>query len=175
MRKELLRAPPLQDLRGLGLPALLLPGERDLQEVPLQGPLGGGGMRREALEEVEEVLEELREESREGTPVLVEGRNDRGALLSLGVEGKIVHLHDGRSLPDLLEDLREYRRVIVLTDFDREGEELAARCSRYLRVMGVEPLLDPRERLKRLLRKEVKDVEGMAHFLLRLARGRVKE
>jgi 2,5-diamino-6-(ribosylamino)-4(3H)-pyrimidinone 5'-phosphate reductase len=117
---------------------------------------------------VEEVLEELREESRQGTPVLVEGLHDREALLSLGVKGEIVHLNGGRNLLSLLEGLEGCPRVIVLTDFDREGEELALKCSRYLRVMGVEPLLDPRERLKKLLRREVKDVEGMARFLLQL-------
>ena len=117
---------------------------------------------------MEEVLEELREESRQGTPVLVEGLHDREALLSLGVEGKIVHLNGGKNLLSLLEALEGNARAIVLTDFDQEGEELALKCSRHLRAMGVEPLLDPRERLKRLLRREVKDVEGMARFLLHL-------
>jgi 2,5-diamino-6-(ribosylamino)-4(3H)-pyrimidinone 5'-phosphate reductase len=125
-------------------------------------------LKEETLKEVERALEELREESGRGTPVLVEGLHDRGALLSLGVEGEIVHLNGGRNLLSLLEDLEGHARAIVLTDFDREGEELALKCSRHLRAMGVKPLLDPRERLKKLLRKEVKDVEGMARFLLHL-------
>ncbi|MEM2600381.1 MAG: hypothetical protein QXE29_01385, partial [Candidatus Hadarchaeales archaeon] len=100
-----------------------------------------------------------------GTPVLVEGRRDREALLSLGIEGRIVHLNRNGSLLERLEGLGGYERVVVLTDFDREGEELALRCSKYLRLMGVEPLLEPREKLKKLLRKEVKDVEGMVHLL----------
>ncbi|MEM2865977.1 MAG: hypothetical protein QXM46_00805 [Candidatus Hadarchaeales archaeon] len=118
------------------------------------------------------MLEELRKEGREGTPVLVEGIHDREALLSLGVEGKILHLNGKRGLLASLERLEGCEKAVVLTDFDRTGEELARRCSRYLRVMGVEPLLEPREKLKKLLRKEVKDVEGMAHFLLRLAPGK---
>ncbi|MEM2427568.1 MAG: hypothetical protein QXZ52_05145 [Candidatus Hadarchaeales archaeon] len=122
-------------------------------------------MREETLEELEEVLRELRMEIRDGTPVLVEGRRDREALLSLGIEGRIVHLNRNGSLLERLEGLGGYERVVVLTDFDREGEELALRCSKYLRLMGVEPLLEPREKLKKLLRKEVKDVEGMVHLL----------
>ena len=122
-------------------------------------------MREETLEELEEVLRELRMEIRDGTPILVEGRRDREALLSLGIEGRIVHLNRNGSLLERLEGLGGYERVVVLTDFDREGEELALRCSKYLRLMGVEPLLEPREKLKKLLRKEVKDVEGMVHLL----------
>ncbi len=124
------------------------------------------------MEELEEVLEELRTESGKGTPVLVEGIRDRKALSSLGVEGRILHLNGRRGLLASLEELEGCERAVVLTDFDRTGEELARRCSRHLRVMGVEPLLEPRERLKKLLRKEVKDVEGMARFLLRLAPGK---
>jgi len=122
-------------------------------------------VREETLEELEEVLRELRMELRDGTPVLVEGRRDREALLSLGIEGRIVHLNRNGSLLERLEGLGGCERVVVLTDFDREGEELALRCSKYLRLMGVEPLLEPREKLKKLLRKEVKDVEGMVHLL----------
>ena len=66
--------------------------------------------------------------------VIVEGMRDSRALKSLGV--KNIILLDGRPLTELAlhvsksyhsRDPQEKREVVILTDFDSEGEKLAAR------------------------------------------------
>ncbi len=117
------------------------------------------------VEKIEETLNEIKGECEEGTPILVEGVHDRLSLAALGIEGKIFQLNGRKKLLNFLESLSGYPRMIVLTDFDRTGEELAKFCSKHLKPLGVEPLLEPREKLKRLLRRDVKDIEGMVRFL----------
>ncbi len=118
------------------------------------------------LEQIEELLDELRRYSVEGVPVVVEGVRDEEALRELGVGGDIFRVSGSRQTAlNFLEGLAGHRRIVVLTDFDRAGGELARFCAKNLQRLGVEPITDLREKLKALLRKDVKDVQGLAKFL----------
>jgi len=76
--------------------------------------------------------------SRGGTPIIVEGKKDEEALRELGMEGPIHQIPSGGRTPlNSLEDLPEYEEIIVLTDFDRTGEELADFCEENLEKLGV--------------------------------------
>ena len=68
---------------------------------------------------------------------------------------------------NFLENLAGFEQIIILTDFDRAGDKLAGFCAEHLRRLGVEPIMDIREKLKALLRKDVKDIQGLAGFLRR--------
>ena len=120
----------------------------------------------EALGKVVELLDELRECAAEGVPVLVEGVDDERALRELDVEGRIFRVSSGsKTLLNFLEGLVGYERVIILTDFDRAGDKLAKFCAEHLQRLGVDPMVELREKLKVLLRKDLKDVEGLASFI----------
>lgn len=119
-----------------------------------------------SLEQVEELLGEIGKLAAEGVPILVEGSDDERALQELSVKGKILRVSSSsKTLLNFLEGLSGFERVVILTDFDRAGDELADFCAKHLQKLGVEPLVDPREKLKSLLHKNVKDVEGLAKFL----------
>jgi len=119
----------------------------------------------EILEQVEELLDELREYAAEGTPILVEGSRDRKSLRELDVGGHIVQITGKETALNFLSGLAHYKQVVILTDFDRTGDELAKFCSKHLRGLGPKPILDIRKKLKALLRKDVKDIQGIAKFL----------
>lgn len=120
----------------------------------------------ETLEQVEGLLDELRECSSSGVPTLVEGADDERALRKLNVKGKIFKISSGsKTLLNFLEGLTGFRQIIILTDFDRAGDKLAKFCAEHLKRLGVEPIMDTREKLKTLLRKDVKDIQGLAGFL----------
>ena len=120
----------------------------------------------EALEKVVELLDELRECAAEGVPILVEGVDDEVALRELDVEGRILRVSgSSKTLLNFLEGLVGYERVIILTDFDRAGDKLAKFCAEHLQRLGVDPVVELREKLKVFLRKDVKDVEGLASFI----------
>jgi 5S rRNA maturation endonuclease (ribonuclease M5) len=78
------------------------------------------------LDRLTELVKRLSDQSRRGTPIVVEGRKDEGSLRELGINGPILCLKaQGKSFFEFLESIGSNRKVIVLTDFDAEGKKLA--------------------------------------------------
>ncbi|MHC1589890.1 MAG: toprim domain-containing protein [Candidatus Hecatellaceae archaeon] len=114
-------------------------------------------------------VEALSEKAEEGVPILVEGRRDVEALRRLGVKGRILGVKSGRlSLKDtarrIVEKLQP-EEVILLMDFDRGGVKLVSALARQLEVEGCHPNLSFWVKLKALMGRQVKDVEGLASYL----------
>lgn len=81
----------------------------------------------------------LREIDRFVDVVIVEGRRDVRALKSLGVVKPLFKCSSpSRSHPDFVEEIaRDFRRVIVLTDFDEEGRDLNRELAGMLEQRGL--------------------------------------
>jgi len=78
------------------------------------------------LDRLTKLVQRLSDQSRRGTPIIVEGRKDEGSLRELGINGSILCLKaQGKSFFEFLEGIGSNRKVIVLTDFDTEGKRLA--------------------------------------------------
>lgn len=123
------------------------------------------------MEALEKVIEGLLLASSSGAAIIVEGRRDGEALRELGAEGSII-LASRRSALDLAESAASrFNEIIVLTDWDREGDELAAKIEGHLRCTRAHANLEIRRRLKRLLRKEIKDVESLSRYMERMRNG----
>lgn len=102
----------------------------------------------------------LNEYSNEGVPILVEGKKDEQALIDLGVKGRIIRMKTQRKkISELAEDLASYKSVIVLTDFDQEGEELAQEISRQLDVWGVQTIM--RREIRNAISWATRQIEGL--------------
>lgn len=71
--------------------------------------------------------------------VIVEGKRDERAMRALGYEGELVSCCDCLlSNYDLAADVsKRFHRVLILTDFDSEGEELNRVFTRLLERHGV--------------------------------------
>lgn len=120
------------------------------------------------LLELSEVLEELRGEAAKGVPVIVEGLRDAQGLKNLGLRGTIILAKRRRgSYLEAAEEASIQREVIVLTDFDRRGGEMAAFLTENLEGRGVKVNLTLRRRIAGLVGKDVKDVEGLANYVAR--------
>lgn len=118
-----------------------------------------------ALEEIEKILDEIRQASEEGVGIIVEGEKDEKALRKLGVKGPIHQISSSQeSALNFLEGLKDYERIIVLTDFDRMGDELARFTEKHLPKLGVDAELDLRKKLEKYVRRGVKDIEGLSKF-----------
>ncbi|MCI4328396.1 MAG: hypothetical protein L3K01_03140 [Thermoplasmata archaeon] len=113
----------------------------------------------------------LRDETKGGRAVvLVEGERDRRSLRALGLEGPIELVHAGRTMSELAARLsRDGRRVIVLTDWDSAGGQLARKLREFLEAEAVGIDLEYRRRLARVLRGEVVHVEGLNGWARRTA------
>lgn len=94
-------------------------------------PVIGKYRRIELSEEFEEIVEKLREDSRSGIPIIVEGERDAESLRMLGVGGEIIPVKSIRGLRRRLEAMN-VRSVILLFDLDQEGERLVKLVKRAL-------------------------------------------
>lgn len=127
-----------------------------------------GSDQRQRLEAVEQVFRDLRH-ANDGTPVLVEGPHDEDALRNLGLEGRIVRVNAGQSVIAIVEGLgEEHGELIILTDWDAHGGKLAKRIRESCDACGIRYDERFRRDLARLVRKEVKDVEGLDTYLRNL-------
>jgi 5S rRNA maturation endonuclease (ribonuclease M5) len=99
--------------------------------------------------------------SSNGVPVLVEGKRDEGALKELGVEGRIIRVRQYRKkIFELGEELSSFKSVMVLTDFDREGEDLAEEIERQLHLWGVQTVM--REKVRSAISWATRQIEGLS-------------
>lgn len=120
----------------------------------------------EVLEELEKTLDEIKARSANGVAIVVEGKKDECALRELGIEGPVHQVPSGGKTPlNSLEELSSYEKVIILTDFDRTGEDLAVFCRRHLERLDTRVLFWLRNKLRKYVRKAVKDIEGMSRFI----------
>ncbi|MHA1626535.1 MAG: toprim domain-containing protein [Candidatus Asgardarchaeia archaeon] len=115
-------------------------------------------------EELLETIERIKEIAREGIPIVVEGKKDRASLESLGVEGNYIVLNGSKKeLP--YDEVAQYKKVLILTDFDREGKKVAKSLVKNLQSLGINPLLDERNYFYRKFGRKVKQVEGIVSYL----------
>ena len=125
-------------------------------------------MREDQAEELIIVIARLKEEGGR-YPVIVEGRKDERALREMGLSGTVLRLDTGKSVFNFCEGLRgEYDRVIILTDWDRRGGRLARALREGLMANGISYDDELRKQIAFLVRKEVKDVEGLPKLLSKL-------
>lgn len=117
------------------------------------------------LEALEELVGCLLDASCRGAAVIVEGRRDEQALRALGLPGPVI-MASRRSALDLAEHAaRCYPQIVLLTDWDRKGDEMARNIEHHLRSVGSRPDNEIRSRLKKLVKKEIKDVESLSFYV----------
>ena len=123
---------------------------------------------------IERVLQDLVERSDSGAVIVVEGRNDESTLRNLGICGAIES-PCGQTLLHFTDSLASnYNSVIVLTDWDRRGNQLSAQIVRYLQSRDVVIDTDLRSRLKKLVQKDIKDVQGLKRHIMKLRQDIIK-
>ena len=116
-------------------------------------------------DETDRVFNDLRERSKTGFPIVVEGRRDEAALRKLGVTGPVLCLKAaGESRLRFLEKLDGCHQVVLLTDFDREGGELHAWLYHELSNLGIRADDMLWRKIKALARTEIRSVEELPSF-----------
>ena len=112
------------------------------------------------IEKIKETMNEL-----DGKIVIVEGKNDKKALKSLGVKSIIAI--DRRPLYMVAEVvLKSEKEVIILTDFDREGREIEKRLKTLLQKQGKHPNSRLRSKVMSLGRSKIEDFGNISNLRL---------
>lgn len=121
------------------------------------------------LEKILKLIQIIALQCELGIPLIVEGRRDELALKQLGIDGKIFMVKShGESLLTFLERLNGFKEVIILTDFDKEGDELASLIIDELSRKGIKVNNELRSKLKKLVNSEISSIEGLKCFFERL-------
>ena len=113
------------------------------------------------------LLERLAEKSGEGAIIIVEGSKDAETLKSYGIKGKICCIKNRRiPIYDLLNQyVNTDEELIVLTDFDRRGVQLAKKIVAYMEKHGKPVNLTFWATLYGMFSNDIKDVEGIGTYL----------
>ena len=107
-------------------------------------------------------VRDLNNSSEEGWSLLVEGLRDLKALRKLGYRGSLLTVSQlGRGGTSALADTR---KVIILTDLDREGTLLASKFVKKLNHERIHASLAERRRLKAASRGIFLHIENLSRF-----------
>jgi len=119
-------------------------------------------------EKLAHLLERLAAEATKSALIVVEGQNDIEALKELAIQGNIISVKTaGRSFLDILTEIEEQNisKVILLLDFDRRGREWAKRLKQRLEEKRIRVDINFWNKLRALVGRDIKDVEGLPTFL----------
>ncbi len=121
------------------------------------------------FERLQKLIERVQEEAERGTIIVVEGPRDKESLRLMGIEGRILCLQSSRkNTLGFAEQLYGENRVVVLTDFDRQGVFLANRLSRILSSQKIHANLMLWRELRGLTRSELRSIEELPRLYERL-------
>lgn len=123
-----------------------------------------GKMYAENYKRLEQLIDKLREFN---GVILVEGMRDEVALRKLGVETEIIKL-SRFPLAEIALTASHYHDIMILTDFDRKGEDLAKKLTQYLEGYKCRVDTNTRRELKKIAKKDVKGVEDLYGLYLRV-------
>ena len=107
-------------------------------------------------------IRDLNHLSGQGWGVLVEGQRDEDALRRLGFQGRIVLLSDFKR--DGVEAFGGLKKATILTDLDREGSVLASRYLKELSHEGLDVSLAERRRFKHASKGLFLHIENLVRF-----------
>ena len=123
---------------------------------------------RRRYERLLKIIERIHKENQNGAAIIVEGRNDESALRHVGLSGRIIRFKSsGRRLSDFVNAIQS-QRVIVLTDFDREGRELAVRIREELMHRGIHVNDVARKQLAVAVKPEAAKIEEIPSLIDRM-------
>ena len=118
------------------------------------------------LERFQQLIDQVAFESSNGSIIIVEGQKDRESLRKIGITGPIHCIQSSRqNAVGFAETLGQTKKVVILTDFDREGITLAKKLSRTLNAHSVHVNLVLWKSLRELTRSHVRSIEELPKYL----------
>lgn len=117
---------------------------------------------------MDNVLHDLMVDSNSGTPIIVEGKKDKASLRALGIRGPIHCVHVGDPLFEVAEQLAHYNRIILLADFDDQGEKLTKKLASHLESKRCKTDLVHWLKMKKVFSRLTKDVESLNSLVSKL-------
>ncbi len=112
------------------------------------------------------LVQRLSDQSHRGTPIIVEGRKDEESLRKLGMDGPILCLKaEGKGFFEFLEGIDSNRKIIILTDFDKEGKKLAKMLLNELSKRRIKVDDSIRKQIEGLIRQDIHTVQELRDWI----------
>jgi 2,5-diamino-6-(ribosylamino)-4(3H)-pyrimidinone 5'-phosphate reductase len=128
---------------------------------------------KEKAEKLQQILDELSEESAKGIPIIVEGVKDTQTLRNLCVFGPILTVKTGgKSFFEALFEIEKTHasEVILLLDFDKRGKEGTKCLKQNLEHEKIKPNLKFWRAFSALLGREIQCIESLTAYIETLKR-----
>ncbi len=119
-------------------------------------------------EKMDNVLHDLIVDANSGTPIIVEGKKDKASLRALGIRGPIHCVNIGDPIFEVAEQLEHYNRIILLADFDDQGEKLSKKLASHLESKRCKADLVHWLKMKKVFSRLTKDVESLSSLVSKL-------
>ncbi len=111
-----------------------------------------------------DAIEDLKQRSRKGWVIIVEGAKDAESLRKLGIEGEIVIFSGYSSTADVVGR----RNAIILTDDDPKGKEIEKGLFKALQTYGKVPDVEIKRKIFLNGRKDISKDEELYSFILKV-------
>jgi len=124
------------------------------------------------FEEIQTLLADLKRESEsEATLIIVEGSKDIRSLEGFGIFKQVSQIQ-GRNFNEMCDFATKFKKIIILTDFDNAGQELAKKLQLNLTSRGLNADLNFYNKFKFYFRKVSKDIEGLFQIYSKVQQSR---
>jgi 5S rRNA maturation endonuclease (ribonuclease M5) len=117
----------------------------------------------EVLESLDLFMKKLNDESENDSLLVVEGKNDARALISLGFKGDLFLLCN-KSLAKLRDEADKYKKIILLLDLDRKGGALTRKSILILQGQKKKIDLFYRKKIQKVTKGRIKQIEHLIQF-----------
>ncbi len=118
--------------------------------------------------EIDNLIQSLNNESDIGSLVIVEGKKDLDALLFLGFNGNIKIYHHFKGTTNFVDYfLQNYKKLILLMDYDRKGILITKKIMNQLNSKFVD--LNYKKKLLKITKGQIKAIEEIKSFYINIA------
>ncbi|MGB8937744.1 MAG: toprim domain-containing protein [Candidatus Nitrosopolaris sp.] len=106
----------------------------------------------------------LNEESENGSVIVVEGKRDAKALMSVGFNGDLTIFSRFKGVADFVDHCTIGKRIILLFDMDRTGKHLTSKLLKHLQFNGNNASLFYKSALARICNGKIRHVEDLVTY-----------
>ena len=111
------------------------------------------------VQNLQKFVNMLNEESNNGAVVVVEGKRDVSALLSVGFNGNVVTLNNFKGVNGLVDNLDKVSKVILMLDMDPKGKYLTHKILKLLQYKGKNVDMFYKRKLAEITKGKVRQIE----------------
>ena len=116
------------------------------------------------VQKLQKFVNMLNEESDNGAIVVVEGKRDVNALVSVGFKGHVITLNNFRGIDRLVESLEMTSKVILMLDMDRKGKYLTHKILTLLPYKGKNVDIFYKKTLAAITKGKVRHTEDLTIY-----------